>query len=220
MKKIFKSKGFTVVELLIVVVVISVLAAMLMMSSDETVSSARAAKIISDLTNIKNAVNQWYLNNLSKINRKDPYYTQDHDRYGKINVNGVLKAPQHLTGTGLGLYEYFTGPKILVNESGGAVKHYNSQNLNPGSYGFYDAGNTSTIWYVGYAFKDGEDKVKNKIAARAEPLGLFFTVSADPYDIVDSKPERTKYYTNKKIKDVKNATAVWMPALDMNAEKQ
>ena len=214
--------GFTLVELLIVIVIIGVLAALIMMSSDETVYSARATTIISNLESIKIATKAWYLDNLSKIYKKGSFYTQDRIRYGKILFPGEAEsnvhAPQHLTGTGLGIYEYFTGPKILVNESGGAVTHYNSQNLYPGSYGLYDAGNTSTKWYVGYAFKDDESRVKEKIAARAASLGLFFTVSADPYDIVDSKPERKKYYTNQKINNVKDATAVWLQAIDMNAE--
>lgn len=219
----FHRRGFTLAELLIVIVVIGVLAAMLMMSSDEAVSSSRAAKIISDLTNIKIAVNQWYLNNLSRIYTKGELYTQDRARYGKIILPGETEAnahaPQHLTGSQMGLYEYFTGPKILVNESDGAVKAGNNQNLNPGSYGLYDAGNTSTIWLVGYAFKSDEGKVKEKLIARSTSLGLIFTVSADPYDIVNTNEDRKKYYTNQKINDVNNATAVWLPALDMNSQK-
>ena len=47
--------GFTLIELLIVIVVIAVLAAMMMLSSNETVSSAQAAKIINDMTQLKKA---------------------------------------------------------------------------------------------------------------------------------------------------------------------
>ena len=53
-------KGFTLVELLIVIVVIGILSAMMMLSSTEAVSSAKVARIISDLTNWKKAVLAWY----------------------------------------------------------------------------------------------------------------------------------------------------------------
>ena len=49
-------KGFTLVELLIVIVVIGILSAMMMLSSTESVASAKANNIISNLRNLKTAV--------------------------------------------------------------------------------------------------------------------------------------------------------------------
>ncbi len=67
MKNYAKRRGFTLVELLIVIVVIGILSAMMMLSSTEAVSSAKAAKIISDLRNIKTATLAWYADNLDAI---------------------------------------------------------------------------------------------------------------------------------------------------------
>ena len=54
-RKNIKRKGFTLVELLIVIVVIGILSAMMMLSSTEAVSSAKAARIVADLRNVKTA---------------------------------------------------------------------------------------------------------------------------------------------------------------------
>ena len=63
MKHEMKRKGFTLVELLIVIVVIGILASMMMLASNEAVSSAKAATIISDLTNMKTAALAYYADN-------------------------------------------------------------------------------------------------------------------------------------------------------------
>ncbi|MDY6399689.1 MAG: type II secretion system protein [Synergistales bacterium] len=70
MKKNFKRKGFTLVELLIVIVVIGVLSAMMMISSTEAVSSAKATKIINDMTQLKKATTAWYSRKFSQNRTK------------------------------------------------------------------------------------------------------------------------------------------------------
>ena len=67
MKKRAKLKGFTLVELLIVIVVIGVLSAMMMLSSTEAVSSAKAAKVINNLRQLKTAALSWYMDNYDKV---------------------------------------------------------------------------------------------------------------------------------------------------------
>ena len=49
------------------IVVIGILAAMMMFSSTEAVTSAKAAKVISDLTVLKKAVTSWYVDNYDKV---------------------------------------------------------------------------------------------------------------------------------------------------------
>ena len=141
------------------------------------------------------------------------------------------KPVQNWTGTDLGIYDYFTGgEEIFINETednkkgsaGNAQNQGNATRLGKGCYGLYDAGTydydtthyLETVWYAGYCFKDGEDKVKEKIFARAESLGLFFTNIPDPWDIWNNNNKQ--YYTNQKLKSIKNANAVWMKVLDMN----
>ena len=80
MQESAKRKGFTLVELLIVIVVIGILSAMMMLSSTEAVSSAKAAKIINDLRNLKTAALAWYADNLDYVESnefKDLYSNTD-----------------------------------------------------------------------------------------------------------------------------------------------
>ena len=70
MKRRAKLKGFTLVELLIVIVVIGVLSAMMMLSSTEAVSSAKAAKVINNLRQLKTAALSWYMDNLDIVDGK------------------------------------------------------------------------------------------------------------------------------------------------------
>ncbi|MBR1486310.1 MAG: prepilin-type N-terminal cleavage/methylation domain-containing protein [Synergistaceae bacterium] len=77
-----KRKGFTLIELLIVIVVIGILSAMMMLSSDEAVSSAKAAKIISDLRNLKTAALAWYADNLDFV--ESDKFTSLYDNTEKV----------------------------------------------------------------------------------------------------------------------------------------
>ena len=83
--KNFKRKGFTLVELLIVIVVIGVLSTMMMLSSTEAVTSAKAAKIISNMRNLKTATLAWYTDNFNKI---VPLNGQYGIGYGIMQSNG------------------------------------------------------------------------------------------------------------------------------------
>ena len=62
-KKIFKNRGFTIVELLIVIVVISILAAITSVAYVETQQEARDARRKSDLTIIENAMKAYKMEN-------------------------------------------------------------------------------------------------------------------------------------------------------------
>ena len=64
-KKLRKSKGFTLVELLIVIIIIGILAGMMMLSSGAATDKAEATKIVADLRNIKAAAIMYYADNNS-----------------------------------------------------------------------------------------------------------------------------------------------------------
>lgn len=61
-------KGFTLIEMLIVIVIIGILSSMMMLSSTESVSSAKAADIITSLNNIKIAALAHYIDSFDVYN--------------------------------------------------------------------------------------------------------------------------------------------------------
>ena len=60
MKKYRKAKGFTLIELLIVIIIIGILAGMMMLSIGSATDKAQAAKIISNMRNLKAACVMYY----------------------------------------------------------------------------------------------------------------------------------------------------------------
>lgn len=74
-----KHKGFTLIELLIVIVVMGILASMMMLSSSESVSTARASNIISNLRNFSMAAMAYYTDNMDTFG-KTPSTAIDFDK--------------------------------------------------------------------------------------------------------------------------------------------
>ncbi|MBQ7196415.1 MAG: type II secretion system protein [Synergistaceae bacterium] len=179
-------KGFTLVELLIVIVVIGVLSAMMMLSSTEAVSSAKAAKIINDMTQLKKATTAWYLEN--------------HHRMGQ-NAGGVKEEfGIHVNGTITRFSEFIKGNgqkeilKHINNDT--SIKLGSKNSDNTGDLYILRATGKSKYWYVSYYLENKPARLKEKLAARAKSVGL---VGSDKLDD-DNKIETV--YTNQKYVDM------------------
>lgn len=210
-----KKQGFTIVELLVVTAIISVLAAMLMMASDEAVSSAKAAEIVSNLNEMKAAINAWYTSN---------FYRVDND--GRVNYKDVGIATgdykltkdsnpiQEISDDILQIRKYFSNNKVAINVNLGVKGSNMATDLEAGHYAVYDAGNGNRRrWWIGYSFKEkGEDKVKDKLDKRQASLGLRLLRSRDPDDLnKGNKNNNRDYYgENLRLKDPKTAQSVWI----------
>ena len=162
-----KRRGFTLVELLIVIVVIGVLAAMMILSSTESVTTAKATKIIANLNNIKRATIEWYLDNREKV--KEFNKTKNKIQYANKN-------------DALGISKYLSGGEHLELNKGG------QDELQEGCYGVFDVWAQRTTWYVGYKFKKNEEAVKRKLKDRIKSAGLVFAQKwPNPEDIDQNK---------------------------------
>ena len=152
-----KRVGFTLVELLIVIVVIGVLAAMMMFSSTEAVSSAKAARVISDLTVLKKAVTSWYTDNYERVVKQ---------------YNGGLKRDEYLVKAGNSAYHL----GVFAKEHGGEkefVKYLGNSNKikltkdNSTKQGEYLLATEGNQWFVGYDVGD-DTRLREKIAGKAK----------------------------------------------------
>ena len=160
-------KAFTLVELLIVIVVIGILAGMMMLYGAEAASSAKAARIIGDMAQIKKAVHLWYLNNHDRVN-------PDKDDRGvyKVKVKGMAKPQQvsdFISGTG--------GPEIMAYISNRNKNFKLKSKKNCTTEGEYAVAALadSRLWYVCYNLGTDESsrRLKKKIAARQSSSQLI-----------------------------------------------
>lgn len=174
-----KHRGFTLVELLIVIVVIGVLSAMMMLSSTEAVSSAEAAKVISNMRNLKTAVLEWYADNLDRVKKNG-------NNYNVFSTDGTN--PQSLptfTASAAGkaeILKYLNDASFLLSAK--------SNNNNDGEYIIADV-NYKT-WYVYYTV-GSNTKLKQKLASRAKSLGL------KGHSGIGGVPSETEYKKEKYV---------------------
>lgn len=80
-----KHKGFTLMEMMIVIAVMGILASMMMMSSSESISTARASSIVTNLRNFSMAAMAYYTNNIDRFG-KEPDFLKDNPAKLKENV--------------------------------------------------------------------------------------------------------------------------------------
>ena len=165
-------KGFTLVELLIVIVVIGVLSSMMMLSSTEAVSSAKVARIISDLTNWKKAALAWYVDNIDKVDSKGNIKKAD-GTYGYFGNNGTVTMAE-IAKYFSKSFETTSGTYSSINPS--AVKDSASGGKYFTDYRRDSNNNPSGRWFIIFEMPTSWEKdkrLKDKLEARASSLGLL-----------------------------------------------
>ena len=159
-------KGFTLVELLIVIVVIGVLASMFILSSTESVTTAKASNIITNLQLLKRAVLAWHMDNREKVLRN-----------GMVKIGNTTSPIQEWGDGALHLSSYFShlgGSAINLNSVRQSAAGTTRKNTDLGRQ----------TWYVGYRFTENEEAVKEKLRARKESAGLVFGTADAHIDTV------------------------------------
>ena len=179
-----KHRGFTLVELLIVIVVIGVLSAMMMLSSTEAVSSAEAAKVISNMRNLKTAVLEWYADNLDRVKKNG-------NNYNVFSTDGTN--PQDLptfTASAAGkaeILKYLNDASFVL-----ATKPANNSNTANSNGDYVVADVNYKTWYVYYTV-GSNTKLKQKLASRAKSLGL------KGHSGIGGDPSETEYKKEKYV---------------------
>ena len=198
-----KCKGFTLIELLIVIVVIGILTAMMSLAASEFIASAKASNIIANLTTLKKATLAWYMDNLEKV-ADDGRVVIITDPKKSVTDGANVKPIQEWSDSYIHLSNYINniGSTGINLNSTKTVKYVDGSsktntNMAPGYYGVCDAGQGKrTTWYIGYCFKEGEERVREKILGRKDSLGIWLG-TADAHE----------------NKNEDNSAAVWMLVL-------
>lgn len=171
-------KGFTLVELLIVIVVIGILSTMMMLSSGEFVASSKATTIIGNLTQLKKAINAWYLDNYYRID-----WATDGSKNG-YKVDGKYEIHEYLSSKSPEVKRYISS-NFQLNTG---KKNYNTDfYASVGGYSVY-MGKANTICLVVYRLSDNSKQndqktLREKLKSRAKSTGLLsYSTGKEPYE--------------------------------------
>ena len=212
-------KGFTLVELLVVIVIIAILSAALMLSATDMAASAEAGTIINNLTHMKMAMINWYMDNRDRVQLNGETERRD-GRWEKWSNENPFFEDSCILTTEVAKYlggaytkcaqphNYNAGWMPL--KGGDAIEIDNVEyfidcvRIKSGSENYF-------VWLVGCHFDD-DYKLIRKLAARAKDAGLYQKKSYKLTGIYEGIGERDGATVSKPG----NANAVWMIAIDFS----
>lgn len=154
-KRYSHHKGISLFELLIVIALIVILSSAFILSSINTSASGDAAKIIANLTTIKQAATSWYADHRDTV--REMYRLKKKLPNEKVYIDDISK--------------YLGDGTITLNDLTGGSTGI----LKQGTYGIFNVIKYRTAWYAGYRFDENEEAVKEKLKGRQETLGLHFS---------------------------------------------
>lgn len=156
MRNFTRRRGISLFELLIVIALIVILSSAFILSSINTSASGDAAKIIANLTAIKQAATSWYADHRDTV--REMYRLKKKVQNEKVYTDDISK--------------YLGDGTITLND---LVKEEGNDILKKGTYGIFNVKNYRTTWYAGYRFDENEEDVKEKLKGRQDTLGLHFS---------------------------------------------
>ena len=177
MTKNFRHRGFTLIELLIVVAVLGLLSGAMMLSGVGMLSSSDATKIFSDMSNVKEAMLAWYINNYDRVRKDgDEFKIYYRSNGNKKDMNGFF-------GENYGAKEI-----IKYLDTSNSVKLANKNKTKNEEYYILRSVEKGKTWYVAYYVGKALPALKEKLEARAHGLELFGT------DDLNGDSRLTEYY--------------------------
>ncbi len=126
-----------------------------MLSSTEAVASAKAAKIIADLRNVKTAALAWYMDNIDQLDGTD--IGRKSDDVGKDGKEDLIALNADSSKYMDEIKKYLSGSDSEIDE------HYQIMR----------GQNNVKEWFVVYADPVLDSRVKYKLKARAKSVGLL-----------------------------------------------
>lgn len=190
-----RRKGFTLIELLIVIVVIGILSAMMMVTSTEIIATTKAARIISDMRQLKTATIAWYLENTERVVSTNATRKKDGTPNGslyKIKVGNQQKEFSDFIKT--------NSSEIMNYISNGKSKKLLDRKNAADKYGEYvlTAMAYSTKWYVCYNVGN-DSKLKTKLKGKQDSVGLLGTNKIDDVGGNTGNSPISNAYTDQKF---------------------
>ena len=187
MEKYAKQKGLTLVELLVCMVVIAILALALILSSKEAVSSAKAARIISNLNVLKAAALQWYNDNVGYV---------ESSKFDNLNAHREEIIKKYLSNS----------DAMEIDDKYQFSDNYNNIGTSDQEQADNDEEHGRRVWFVWYNAMEerktsGGKKVLEKLGKRGETAKLRRT-----HTVVNIENKYSKTYEKDKL------TYDWQPS--------